>query len=154
MYRVLSKPLAVAALLSVSFVSTLAQAGTEYGTDQQVRDLISDFVTYTKTSGEAAAVSALKDKNSKFGSALPGLMIWIDNKMAAHNKFPDLSGVDFATMQDLRGRLVIKEFSAAADKGGDYSLNYWPGYTNEKEYEYHCFSTWIQKPRVMATACR
>ena len=43
MYRVLSKPLAVAALLSVSFVSTLAQAGTEYGTDQQVRDLISDF---------------------------------------------------------------------------------------------------------------
>lgn len=154
MYGFTVKSLAVASLLSVSLAAPLAQAGTEYGTDQQVRDLVSDFVTFTKTSGEAAAVTALKDKNSKFGSALPGLMIWIDNKMAAHNKFPDLSGVDFATMQDLRGRFVIKEFSAAADKGGDYSLNYWPGYTSEKEYEYHCFSTWIQKPRVMATACR
>lgn len=154
MYRLNAKAIALAALFSASLVAPVAQAGTEYGTDQQVRELIADFVTYTKTSGEPAAVAALKDRTSKFGAALPGLMIWIDNKMAAHNKFPDLSGVDFATMQDLRGRFVIKEFSEAAEKGGDYSLNYWPGYTNEKEYEYHCFSTWIQKPRVMATACR
>lgn len=154
MYHYVTKPMLAAALFAVSLASPLAQAGTEYGTDQQVRDLVTDYIAFTKTNGEASAVAALKDKNSKFSSALPGLMIWVDNKMAAHNKFPDLSGIDFTTMQDLRGRLIVKEFTESADKGGDYSLNYWPGYTNEKEYEYHCFSAWVQKPRVMVTACR
>lgn len=154
MYHQITKSVFAAALLAASLASPFAHAGTEYGTDAQVRELVTDFIAFTKTNGEANAAAALKDKNTKFGSALPGLMIWVDNKMAAHNKFPDLSGIDFATMQDLRGRLIIKEFTATADKGGDYSLNYWPGYTNEKEYEYHCFSSWVQKPRVMVTACR
>jgi signal transduction histidine kinase len=131
-----------------------ARAGTDFGTDEQVRALVAQFIAFTKDKGTDAAVAALKDKASPFGAAGPGLMIWVDNKMAAHNKYPDLSGVDFATMQDLRGHFVIKEFTEAADKGGDYSLNYWPAYGGEKEYEYHCFSAWIEKPRVMTTACR
>ncbi len=154
MYQYVTKSMLAASLIALSLASPLAHAGTEYGTDQQVRELVAEYIAFTKANGEASAAAALKDKNSKFSSALPGLMIWVDNKMAAHNKFPDLSGIDFATMQDLRGRLIIKEFTASADKGGDYSLNYWPGYTNEKEYEYHCFSSWVQKPRVMVTACR
>ncbi|HZH26950.1 MAG TPA: cache domain-containing protein [Azospirillaceae bacterium] len=140
--------------LGFTILAGVAQAGTEFGTDEQVRKVLADFVALTKEKGTDTAAASLKDRGTPFGGAQPGMMIWVDNKMAAHNKYPDLSGVDFATMQDLRGRFIVKEFTEAADKGGDYTLNYWPHYTNEKEYEYHCFSTWVEKPRVMATACR
>lgn len=137
-----------------AFSAAPALAGTDFGTDDDVRKVVSSFSQFVKANGTDAAVKALRDKASDFGSAKPGVMIWVDNKMGAHNKYPDLAGVDFSTLQDLRGRLVIKEFSEAADKGGDYSLNYWPHYVNETEYEYHCFSSWVDKPRVMITACR
>ncbi len=145
---------AAAMAAGLGLIAAPAGAGTDFGTDAEVRKLAADFVAFVKEKGETAAVAALRDKASPFASANPGLMIWIDNKMGAHNKYPDLSGVDFTTMQDLRKRPIVKEFSDAADKGGDYTLNYWPHYKTEVEYEYHCFSTWVQKPRVMVTSCR
>lgn len=141
-------------LAAAVLTASPALAGTDFGSDGEVREVVAKFSAFVKSSGTDAAVKALRDKTSEFATGKPGVMIWVDNKMGGHSKYPDLSGVDFSTLQDLRGRFVIKEFSEAADKGGDYSLNYWPHYTNETEYEYHCFSTWVDKPKVMITACR
>lgn len=136
------------------FSSSTLQAGTDFGTDAELRQIIEKFSTYITEKGNKSAIEALGDRNTEFGGAKTGLMIWIDGKMGAHNKYPELKGINFADLQDLREQFVMQGFTEAADAGGDYALNYWPHYDNEEEYEYHCFSKWISKPSVMISACR
>lgn len=142
----------IATLLLLS--SSPLQAGTDFGNDTELRQVVDKFSSFIKEKGNAAAIQALGDSNSEFGGAKTGLMIWIEGKMGAHNKYPELKGINFADLQDLREQYVMQGFTEAADAGGDYVLNYWPHYDNEEEYEYHCFSKWISKPSVMISACR
>lgn len=131
-----------------------ASAGTDFGTDEQVREKVDELIAYIKANGTDAAVAALADESTSLGGAEPGLMVWIDGVMGAHNKYPDLGGVDFEQMQDLRGQYIVNDFTENANNGGGYSLNYWPHYETEQEYEYHCFSKWVEKGSVMVTGCR
>ena len=154
MMRSLAAASLVPAFMAVTSIGTSVQAGTDFGEDADVRAIVDDFIGYVADNGVDAATAILRDTSSKYGSAKPGLMIWINGTMGAHNKYPDLAGVNFADLQDLRGQYVIKDFTSNADAGGDYSLNYWPHYTSEEEYEYHCFSKWVKKGEIMVSSCR
>ena len=144
---------AITAMMAFAGTSQV-QAGNEFGTDAEVRSAIDELIAHAKDKGIPDTIVALKDASTSLGAAKPGLMIWVNGVMEAHNKFPDLSGVPFEGMQDLRGQYIITDFTANANAGGDYSLNYWPAYNGEAEYEYHCFSKWVEKDKIMATACR
>jgi len=143
-----------AMVAAVILASGPVLAGTDFGNDQDVRTLASDFASYIRDKGVPAAVASLKDKSSPFGGARPGVMFFVDGKVAGHNRYPELIGLDLATIQDLRGTLVSTAFTAAADRGGDYTLHFWPHYDTEKEYEWHCFASWVEKGRIMTAICR
>lgn len=141
--------------LALSFgAAASASAGTDFGTHEDIMEMLPDLVEYTAENGSDAAIAAMDDPDHRFGATSLGLMIWVDGSMGMHNKYPDLAGIDFNQLQDLRGNYVIEEFTDAADAGGEYSLNYWPHYDTETEYEYHCYSTWVEEPDIMVTACR
>lgn len=144
-------PAVMAVLL---LISGPAMAGTDFGSDQDVRSLAGDLAGFIRDKGVPATVAALKDKTSPFGGARPGVMFFVDGKVAGHNRYPELIGLDLATIQDLRGTLVSTAFTEAADKGGDYTLHFWPHYDTEKEYEWHCLVSWVESRRIMTAICR
>lgn len=143
-----------AALAALVLVTGPARAGTDFGSDQDVRTLANELAGFIRDKGVPATAASLKDKSSPFGGARPGVMFFVDGKVAGHNRYPELIGLDLATIQDLRGTLVSTAFTAAADKGGDYTLHFWPHYDTEKEYEWHCFASWVEKGRIMTAICR
>jgi hypothetical protein len=149
--RFTKMPFALALLLGVS---APALAGTDFGTHEDVMELIPKLVDYTLENGPDAAIAAMDDPDHEFGGHNLGIMIWVDGSMGMHNKYPDLAGIDFNQLQDLRGNYVIEEFTEAANAGGEYSLNYWPHYEDETEYEYDCYSVWVDEPDILVTACR
>ena len=146
---------AAAAVAGVAFIAAGAHAdGTAFGTDEDIQETVPALIEYVEENGSDAAIEALDDPDHEFGGHNLGLMIWVDGQMGMHNRYPELAGVDFDQLQDLEGNYVIEDFSAAADAGGDYSLNYWPHYDTEEEYEYHCWSEWVEEPRILVAACR
>lgn len=147
-------PTAIAAMAALILAAGPAIAGTDFGSDQDVRTLTKDLASFIRDKGVPATVASLKDKASPFGGARPGVMFFVDGKVAGHNRYPELIGLDLATIQDLRGTLVSTSFTAAADKGGDYAQHFWPHYDTEKEYEWHCFASWVEKGRIMTAICR
>ncbi|WP_366657927.1 cache domain-containing protein [Fodinicurvata sp. EGI_FJ10296] len=145
--------MSLAAVLAFG-IGAPASAGTDFGSHEDVMEILPDLVAFTQENGSDAAIAAMDDPDHRFGATSVGLMIWVDGSMGMHNKYPDLAGIDFSQLQDLRGNYVIEEFTAAAEAGGEYSLNYWPHYDDETEYEYHCYSTWVEEPDILATGCR
>ncbi len=144
----------VASIAVLAFAPHTVLAGTDFGDDGQLQKVVVELTNFVKEKGPAAAVDALKNKSSSLNSTPMGVVLYIDSKIAAHNKYPELSGMELKQLQDLRGRFMEKEFTEAADKGGAYTQNFWPHYTKETEYEYSCFSKWIEKPKTMLTVCR
>ncbi len=138
----------------LAFAPHAVLAGTDFGDDVQLQKVVTELTNLVKEKGSAAAVEAIKDKTSALGSSPMGVVFYTDGKIAVHNKYPEIGGMELKQLQDLRGRFMEKEFTEAADKGGAYTQNFWPHYTKETEYEYSCFSKWIEKPKTMLTVCR
>lgn len=139
-------------LLASMFLSTSVLA-SDFGTESDVDEVIPQLKTLIESEGVDAATAALNDSSHALGGHDIGIMFWVDGKMAMHNKYPDLAGMNFDDLQDLRGNFVINEFTEAANEGRGMSLNYWPHYETEEEYEYKCYSEWVEQPRIMITAC-
>lgn len=141
-------------IVTLAFASHAAFAGTDFGNDEQLQKAVTELTGLVKEKGPSGAADAIKNKTSPLGTNPMGVVLYIDGKIAVHNKYPEIGGMELKQLQDLRGRFMEKEFTEAADKGGAYTQNFWPHYTKETEYEYSCFSKWIDKPKVMLTVCR
>lgn len=144
----------IASLAALTLAAQAAYAGTDFGNDEQLQKIVVELTTLVKEKGPASAADTIKNKSSQLGSSPMGVVLYVDGKIVAHSKYPEISGMELNQLQDLRGRFMGKEFTDAADKGGAYTQNFWPHYTKETEYEYSCFTKWIEKPKTMLTVCR
>lgn len=135
-----------------------ARAGTDFGTEEQAKAMADKVIAMVGAQGADTVAGALRDKSTEIGGSAMGVVLekveGDSMTVIAHNKFPEISNMDFTQMQDLRGNYLLKDFKIAADKGGADVKNYWPHYTSGQEYEYDCFTKWIKPNDLMITVCR
>ncbi|KJV07094.1 hypothetical protein VZ95_20280 [Elstera litoralis] len=114
----------VASVALLAFAPHPVLAGTDFGNDEQLQKVVVELTTLVKEKGAAAAAEAIKNKTSPLSANPMGIVLYVNGKIAVHNKYPEIGGMELKQLQDLRGRFMEKEFTEAADKGGAYTQNF------------------------------
>ncbi|WP_245986306.1 cache domain-containing protein [Azospirillum thermophilum] len=114
-------------LLAVIAVAAGAPASTR-GTDAEAWRMIDRAAEFVRSNGTDAAVEAFSRRGGAFlDRDLYPMLLDKDGTMVAHGWMPGMNGYNIAGMQDVEGRLFIREALDEVARTGSADVTYqWP----------------------------
>ena len=145
------KTIISAALLTLA--SSVAIAGTDFGTDQEARDITQQMVDIIKDQGLDAGIAAMHDASGPFLDTKMGVHIFQESIIVADNREPELIAASYAGVTDANGNDMWEMIQAAAAETTDF-VTLWTHYDTNEPYEYHCFTQYAVEGQVTVMTCR